>query len=152
MVTIFKSIADTDTPFYRDIEDVLHRIKVGKSRGIIERVRVEFDKDDRNSVKKELPAICFSGEFSRRDDKSIISHSGFICLDFDGFDDNLQLELKKEELKEDVDKIYKTPDYVRRAKRNYARKRYQEDPEYREKQNKLSYESKKKNIENLKET
>ena len=60
-------------------------------------------------------------------------------------------EITKEELKENVDKIYKTPDYVRRAKRNYARKRYQEDPEYREKKNKLSYESKKKHIEKTRE-
>lgn len=102
MITIFKSIADTDTPFYREIGSVLHRIKTGKSKSIIDRVRSEFDKDERNRIKKELPAICFSGEFSRREDKCIVSHSGFICLDFDGFEDDLQLDLKKEELKEDA--------------------------------------------------
>jgi hypothetical protein len=102
MITIFKSIADTDTPFYREVESVLHRIRTGKSRQIIERVRAEFDKDERNRIKKELPAICFSGEFSRREDKCITAHSGLICLDFDGFEDDLQLELKKEELKEDA--------------------------------------------------
>ena len=42
-----------------------------------------------------------------------------------------KIEELKEQLKADVGKIYKTPDYVRRANRNYARKRYQEDPEFR---------------------
>ena len=37
---------------------------------------------------------------------------------------------KKEELLLQTDKIYKNPEYVRRAKRKYAQKRYQEDPEY----------------------
>ena len=59
-------------------------------------------------------------------------------------------ETKKDKIV-DVNKVYKTPDYVRRANRNYARKRYQEDPEYREKKNKLSHEYKQKNIEKTRE-
>jgi len=102
MVTIFKDINEIETPFYRDIESVLHRIRIGKSRDIVDRIRKEFDKDERNLIKKTLPSICFSGEFSRREDKDIISHSGYICLDFDSFEDDLQIELKKEELKEDA--------------------------------------------------
>ena len=32
------------------------------------------------------------------------------------------------------DKVYKTKDYVRRANNKYRKKKYAEDPEYREKQ------------------
>jgi hypothetical protein len=61
MVTIFKDINEIETPFYRDIESVLHRIRIGKSRDIVDRIRKEFDKDERNLIKKTLPSICFSG-------------------------------------------------------------------------------------------
>jgi len=84
-VTIFKSIKDTSVPFYRDIGPILNRIKEGKSKGLIETIRKEEDKEKRNLIKQQLPAVCFSGEFSERKDKSILQHSGFICLDFDGF-------------------------------------------------------------------
>ena len=36
--------------------------------------------------KTELPVVLFSGEFSTREDDKIISHSGFIVLDFDHLD------------------------------------------------------------------
>jgi len=45
------------------------------------------NKPTRNKFKKMLPAICFSGKFSRRDSSAIMEHSGLICIDFDGFED-----------------------------------------------------------------
>jgi hypothetical protein len=36
--------------------------------------------------KKELPVVCFSGEFSSRSDDALFEHSGFIVLDFDHVD------------------------------------------------------------------
>jgi hypothetical protein len=36
--------------------------------------------------KKELPVVCFSGEFSSRADDALFEHSGFIVLDFDHVD------------------------------------------------------------------
>ena len=90
MITYFKSISDTSSPFYRDINVALDRIRSGKSKDIVELVRSETNKDMRNEKKKLLPAICFSGTFSKRADNSIVDHSGFICLDFDGFDGNIE--------------------------------------------------------------
>ena len=84
-VTIFKSIKDTSVPFYRDIAVILNRIKEGKCKDLVESIRKEKDKEKRNLIKQQLPAVCFSGEFSERKDKSILKHSGLICLDFDGF-------------------------------------------------------------------
>lgn len=36
--------------------------------------------------KKELPVVCFSGEFSSRSDEALFEHSGYIVLDFDHVD------------------------------------------------------------------
>jgi len=84
-VTIFKDIKDTSTPFHRDVMVILDRIRDGKSKEIVGRVRSEKNKDMRNIAKQELPAICFSGEFTKREDKAIVKHSGLICIDFDNF-------------------------------------------------------------------
>jgi len=100
-ITIFKSIKDTSVPFYRDVDVILQRIKEGKSKELINKIRKEKDKELRNKVKQLLPAICFSGEFSERKDKSILKHSGLLCLDFDGFKSDKDLLNKKEELLND---------------------------------------------------
>jgi len=36
--------------------------------------------------KKELPVVCFSGEFSSRSDEALFEHSGYVVLDFDHVD------------------------------------------------------------------
>lgn len=84
-VTIFKSIKDTTAPFYRDVKVILARIKDGKSKEVILAIRNEKNKEERNKLKQKLPAICFSGTFNKRNDNSLIDHSGLICLDFDGY-------------------------------------------------------------------
>tara|TARA_Y100000401_G_scaffold26053_2_gene18396 strand:+ start:5339 stop:7759 length:2421 start_codon:yes stop_codon:yes gene_type:complete len=97
-ITIFKNIKETTTPFYRDINVVLERIKEGACKELVKKIRLEKNKEDRNELKKELPAICFSGTFSKRADSSINEHSGFICLDFDGYKKIKELLSEKETL------------------------------------------------------
>jgi hypothetical protein len=84
-ITVFKNIHETDTPFYSDVDSMLGRIRNGKSKDLITRIRKSADKKERNSLKKNLPSICFSGTFRKRADSALIEHSGFICLDFDGY-------------------------------------------------------------------
>ena len=84
-VTIFKNIKETETPFFKEVSFILKRIKEGKSKSLIKEIRKEKDKTARNDLKKNLPAICFSGKFNRRSDSSLVEHSGIICLDFDGY-------------------------------------------------------------------
>lgn len=100
-ITVFRNIKDTSTPFFRPIDGILARIKEGKNKDIIKRIREEKNKDVRNILKQELPAICFSGTFNTRNDKALIEHSGFICLDFDDFDKQHELIAKKQELTKD---------------------------------------------------
>ena len=91
-ITIFKNIKDTSTPFYRPLSFILQRIELGKSKDLIQRIRKEKDKTKRNLLKQELPAICFSGKFQKRNDDSLVEYSGIICLDFDGFKTKKDLE------------------------------------------------------------
>ena len=43
-------------------------------------------RDGDKEKKKELPVVCFSGEFASRSDDALFEHSGFIILDFDHVD------------------------------------------------------------------
>jgi len=100
IVTIFQNIRDTDTPFFRDVNIILERIKegAGTTKEIVKRIRQEKDKSERNEIKKQLPAICFSGKFAKREDSSLSEHSGLICLDFDGYAKQKELLQDKETL------------------------------------------------------
>lgn len=85
MITIYKDIYSVSTPFYRSIDYVLERIKRGESKYLVEQVRSEKDKEKRNKLKEKLPAILFSGTFNHRSVSGLKDHSGFICLDFDKY-------------------------------------------------------------------
>ena len=100
-VTIFKNIKETSTPFYREVSVVLDRIKNGASKELVKSIRLEKDKSERNEIKKNLPAICFSGIFTKRNDNSITTHSGLMCLDFDGYSKKKELLQEKEKLSKD---------------------------------------------------
>ena len=101
IVTIFKNIKEVNTPFHKNIEFVLDRIKTGASRDRIKDIRKCKDKAKRQELKKELPAICFSGKFNKRNSESIEEHSGFICLDFDGYEKQKDLLMDKERFTKD---------------------------------------------------
>ena len=100
-ITIFKDIKDTSQPFYRDVSHILERIKEGSSQDIVRSIRSEKDKGKRNELKQSLPAICFSGKFTKRNDSSLSQHSGLICLDFDGYENDKVLLEEKELLTKD---------------------------------------------------
>lgn len=98
MITIFKNIKETSTPYYRDVKVVLDRIKNGSSKERVKLIRQEKDKSNRNKLKQDLPAVCFSGTFSKRADTGLQDHSGFICLDFDGYKTKKDLMSDKDQL------------------------------------------------------
>ena len=99
-VTIFQSIKDTSAPFYRNVGVILGRIKSGSSKELVKKIRAEKRKPERNELKKKLPAVCFSGKFTKRADSYLVEHSGLICLDFDGY-------TKSKDLLEDKEKLSK---------------------------------------------
>ena len=80
-VTFFKTVYDKQSPHHVSMIAALNRIKDGKSKDIIDNIR-DGDKES----KKKLPVVCFSGEFTERNDEALFEHSGFIVLDFDHID------------------------------------------------------------------
>ena len=100
-ITIFKDIKDTEQPFHRDISVILNRIKDGASKDKVNGIRSEKDKSKRNKLKQSLPSVCFSGEFTKRLDSAITKHSGFICLDFDGYKSKKDMLQEKQRLCKD---------------------------------------------------
>ena len=84
-VTVFSHVRNTDQPFYRDIMYVLERIRSGSSKNLIKEIRGCNTQQEQYELKLKLPAICFSGTFQKRNDESLIEHSGLICLDFDKY-------------------------------------------------------------------
>jgi hypothetical protein len=78
-------VRNTDQPFYRDIMYVLERIRSGSSKNLIKEIRGCNTQQEQYELKLKLPAICFSGTFQKRNDESLIEHSGLICLDFDKY-------------------------------------------------------------------
>ena len=101
IVTIFKDIKETETPFHRSVDFVLARIRDGASKELVTRIRKEKDKSARNELKKRLPAVCFSGTFNKRNDANLMEHSGFICLDFDGYNTKKLMMSERERLSKD---------------------------------------------------
>ena len=89
IVTIFENVKKVNKPYFISIDKVIQRIRGGRSRMVIEKIRATEDKKERTELKKQLPSICFSGKFSRREDKSLIEHSGLIAIDFDHLDGRL---------------------------------------------------------------
>ncbi len=86
VATIFKDMFDK-VPHYIEVDAALKRIREGKSKGRIADVRNQLDKERAGELKKLLPAVCFSGKFTWREDDLLQVHSGFIVLDFDKLED-----------------------------------------------------------------
>lgn len=86
MITVFKNIYSKE-PFYIEVDKALDRIQKGNSKQLCEDIRATIDKEKRQSLKSNLPAVLFSGTFSKeRKDESLIKHSGFIVLDLDNIE------------------------------------------------------------------
>jgi len=96
-ITAFQDV-NAKIPFFLTIDKALERIQTGKSRELIQEVRLEADRDKRNILKGRLPSVLFSGEFTDRKNASLVEHSGYVILDFDHTTN--ATELKKEIFKE----------------------------------------------------
>lgn len=61
----------------------MQRIASGKQQQLVTELR-----SGNKELKKSLPIVLFSGEFSGRNDKDLVNHSGIIVVDFDHIDVN----------------------------------------------------------------
>lgn len=85
--SVFRNIGHTKQGHVKTMPWVVERIRQGANAGLIERIRAISEKAKRDELKKGLTSICFSGIFRRREDKSIVEHSGYMVADFDHVSD-----------------------------------------------------------------
>ena len=85
-ITIFKNAREAITGYHKSVFYALDRIKLGKSKEYVEKLRA-MKIDDYQEKKKNLPAVCYCGTFNHRSSKGLIKKSGLIILDFDKFED-----------------------------------------------------------------
>ena len=82
--SVFKELLRSkDTPYLVDLTKIINRIKTGKSKEIIEKIR-----KGETDLKNTLPCILFAGQFSERNGNSLIEHSGLMCVDFDKYEND----------------------------------------------------------------
>jgi len=91
-VTLFPSFGETTAAYHKDVINALDRIKKGKSKDLVEKIRAETDPDAIKALKLGLPCVLFSGTFSKRNIMGLVQHSGLICLDLDKFPDQKTLQ------------------------------------------------------------
>lgn len=75
-----------------EIMDFLHDIKYGKWRSEIESIRKEEQKEKRTELKRKLSSVTMSGVFTTRKAEALLEHSGYICIDIDGYEDKTALQ------------------------------------------------------------
>ncbi len=86
-VSVFRSATDANPMQSESIEAVLAGIRDGRWEKQVQRVRDVLARDGAEAyknAKKNLPAVTFAGEFSKRANGALVRHSGYICLDIDG--------------------------------------------------------------------
>jgi len=97
-VSGFKNALNTNPVGDFFIDDVLAGIKDGRFREKVEQLRSIKDKNAYAEAKTNFPSVTVSGIFSQRNKRSLIKHSGLICLDIDNLDD---VETVKATIKKD---------------------------------------------------
>jgi len=83
IITAFKNVKTVNVPYHITLEKSVIRIRKGASKKLVESIRNETDKEKRNNLKINLPSIIFGGEFSERNKKGLVNHSGLMITDFD---------------------------------------------------------------------
>ncbi len=89
-VSIVEQARATETKDF-DLEKIIEWIRSGSGRfakniSAVREATEAGDIDRASELKRNLPAVMFSGQFSRRSSKNITSHSGLICMDVDKID------------------------------------------------------------------
>jgi hypothetical protein len=92
-VTIFKSLFDNSTSFPVPFEQVVDRIRNGKSKDIVHKIRNAQSKEERDELKKQSVVILFAGEFTHRNAKSLVQHSGLMVVDYDKCPESVWMDI-----------------------------------------------------------
>lgn len=99
-ISVFRDLFKTkDVPYNLTLEKVFERIRSGKSKEVVDKIRLAETKDSKNEIKISLPCIIFGGVFSERNGNSLTQHSGLMVIDMDGFKTIEEVNINAENLK-----------------------------------------------------
>ncbi|MDQ3190658.1 MAG: DUF3987 domain-containing protein [Bacteroidota bacterium] len=89
LFSFFKAPIKNTKPFINiGLHDVFNYLISDRDKQITDNLRtIENDKVAKKYKAKRFDYVTFSGTFSYRENKSLINHSGFICIDMDGLND-----------------------------------------------------------------
>ena len=97
-ISFYKGVANTAPVKKITVDEFISGVKYGEWKKETEYISSIADKKERNDIKrKQASCVTISGVFSTRVKDNLISHSGFICIDFDDFDFS-----KHEDIKSDI--------------------------------------------------
>jgi hypothetical protein len=85
-ISVYTDVFSTKPVKEVPITDFYDLIRSDKLKGKIEKLRTLETKNERDEIKKTLPAVTCSGTFEERKTSKLIQHSGRICIDIDGTD------------------------------------------------------------------
>ena len=115
IVTLFRYLRETSTPYHMTLDKMLGRIKNGKSKDLVMELRglVNTNKEEYDKKKTYLPAICFGGEFTIRGKEHCKTPSGLMTLDYDKFPSTKSMDETREQLKKNkhVVSIFYSPSF-----------------------------------------
>ncbi len=98
-ITVYKNVHETMVPYHRPIEFAVERIRTGKNKDLILKIREEKSKEKRDELKKKLPSYLFQGKFNHRAKSGIEEFTGLIAMDFDHIGSLEEVNEFKEEIK-----------------------------------------------------
>lgn len=91
-ISFFPSLRHTTHSSDTMVGDVLARIRRGTWSAPIQSVRDALRQQGKaaaDGAKKKLPAVTFSGTFTKRENSGLKAHSGLLCMDFDTLGERL---------------------------------------------------------------
>lgn len=100
-VTLFTELTDPKSGYTKTLQSVLDAIKdpTARIKPKILELRGCNDKNQRETLKRSLPVVCFSGVFTERRASCLKDYSKIICLDFDEVEclEDLETDLRLNE-------------------------------------------------------
>lgn len=99
VLSIYQNVKDTKSADTILLNIFLDAVQTGKWEDQVLKIRTIKDKEQRRIAKSTLPNVTISGIFTTRTDKDCKLHSGYIAMDLDNL--NEEVEGTKELLKDD---------------------------------------------------
>ncbi len=91
-VSIFEPALKREPSGTMTVDEFVGGVKYGEWELEVEAVRTEQHPEKRKELKKQVAAVTVSGTFTpTRSEDNLVEHSGFICIDIDGYTDRDEL-------------------------------------------------------------